>query len=47
MRITTSYNGGGTGFEELTLAIVPKTSIPAAAGAPVLDGAEGAGEYSG
>ena len=47
VRITTSYNGGGTGFEELTLAIVPKTSIPAAAGAPALDGTEGAGEYSG
>ena len=38
---------GGTGFEDLTLGIVPKTSIPAAAAAPTLDGAEGAGEYTG
>ena len=37
----------GTGFEDLTLGIVPKTTIPAGATAPTLDGAEGAGEYSG
>ncbi|MBE2319676.1 PIG-L family deacetylase [Solirubrobacter sp. CPCC 204708] len=46
VRITTTYNGNGTGFEDLTLAIVPKTSIPAGA-TPTLDGAEGAGEYTG
>ena len=46
VRITTTYNGGGSGFEDLALAIVPKTSIPAGS-APTLDGAEGAGEYTG
>ena len=35
------------GSENLTMSIVPKTSIPAAASAPTLDGAEGAGEYTG
>src|SRR4051794_35298714 len=47
VRITTTYNAGGTGFEDLTLGIVPKTAIPAAAAAPTMDGAEGAGEYTG
>ena len=45
--ITTTYNNGGTGNETLTLGVVPKTTIPAATTAPTLDGAEGAGEYSG
>ncbi|HET6551888.1 MAG TPA: PIG-L family deacetylase, partial [Solirubrobacter sp.] len=45
--ITTTYNGGGSGSEDLDLAIVPKTTIPAAATAPTLDGQEGAGEYTG
>jgi hypothetical protein len=47
VRITTTYGATGTGFEDLTLGIVPKTSIPAAAAAPTMDGAESAGEYSG
>ena len=45
--ITTTYNNGGTGSENLTLGVVPKTTVPAATAAPTLDGAEGAGEYSG
>jgi len=45
--ITTTYTGGGSGSETLQMSIVPKTSIPAAASAPALDGAEGAGEYTG
>jgi hypothetical protein len=47
VRITTTYNGSGTGFEDLTLGIVPKTVVPAAAAAPALDGQESPGEYSG
>ena len=46
VRITTTYTGG-SGFEDLTLGIVPKTSIPAAATAPTLDGTESPGEYTG
>jgi LmbE family N-acetylglucosaminyl deacetylase len=46
VRIATTFRGG-SGFEDLTLGIVPKTTIPAAASAPALDGAEGAGEYTG
>ncbi len=47
VRITTTYGATGTGFEDLTLGIVPKTQVPAAAAAPTLDGAEGLGEYTG
>jgi LmbE family N-acetylglucosaminyl deacetylase len=47
VRITTTYNNGGSGFEDLTLGIVPKTTVPAAASAPTLDAQEGAGEYAG
>jgi hypothetical protein len=47
VRITTTWGTSGTGFEDLTLGIVPKTSIPAAAAAPAMDGQEGAGEYTG
>jgi hypothetical protein len=46
VRITTSFDGG-SGFEDLTLGIVPTTSIPAAPSAPTLDAAEGPGEYTG
>ncbi|MDX6727140.1 MAG: hypothetical protein QOK49_1945, partial [Baekduia sp.] len=46
VRITTTYGAGGTGFEDLTLGIAPKTSIPAAATAPTLDGNEGS-DYTG
>jgi LmbE family N-acetylglucosaminyl deacetylase len=46
VRITTTF-GSGSGFEDLTLGIVPKTTIPAAASAPTVDGQEGAGEYTG
>jgi LmbE family N-acetylglucosaminyl deacetylase len=46
VRITTTF-GTGSGFEDLTLGIVPKTTVPQAASVPTLDGAEGAGEYTG
>jgi LmbE family N-acetylglucosaminyl deacetylase len=46
IRITTSY-GGGSAFEDLTMSVVPTTTIPEAAAAPALDGTESAGEYSG
>jgi LmbE family N-acetylglucosaminyl deacetylase len=46
VRITTTYNGSGSGFEDLSLAIVPKTTIPSGA-APTLDASEGTGEYAG
>src|SRR6266540_3495622 len=46
VRITTTF-GAGSAFEDLTLGIVPKTTIPASASAPTLDGVEGAGEYTG
>ena len=45
--ITTTLAPAGTGCETLTMSIVPKTTIPAAASAPTLDGVEGAGEYAG
>jgi LmbE family N-acetylglucosaminyl deacetylase len=47
VHITTTYNNGGSGSEDLTLGIVPKTTVPAAAAAPALDGAASAGEYTG
>ncbi|WP_051325016.1 PIG-L family deacetylase [Candidatus Solirubrobacter pratensis] len=46
VRITTSYDGG-SGFEDLTLGIVPKTMVPEAAAAPSVDGVESPGEYTG
>ena len=46
--ITTTYSApAGSGSENLTVSLVPTTAIPAAAAAPELDGAEGAGEYGG
>ena len=46
--IRTSYSTPSGNFaEDLTLSIVPKTAIPAAASAPAVDAAEGTGEYSG
>ena len=39
--------GGGSGSEDLTISLVPTTTIPEASAAPALDGAEGAGEYGG
>jgi LmbE family N-acetylglucosaminyl deacetylase len=47
IRITTTYNNGGSGFEDLTMGILPKTTIPAASSAPTLDAQEGSGEYTG
>jgi LmbE family N-acetylglucosaminyl deacetylase len=48
VRITTTYSTpASSSFEDMTLGIVPKTTIPAAAGAPTVDGVEGAGEYAG
>jgi LmbE family N-acetylglucosaminyl deacetylase len=44
--ITTSFSGG-SGSENLTLGIVPKTAIPAVASAPAVNAVEGAGEYAG
>jgi hypothetical protein len=46
IRITTTY-AGGSAFEDLTMSVVPTTTIPEAAAAPTLDGTESAGEYSG
>jgi LmbE family N-acetylglucosaminyl deacetylase len=46
VRITTTYDGG-SGFEDLTLGIVPKTTIPQAPAAPSVDGAGSPGEYTG
>ena len=46
--ITTTYSApAGSGSEDLTISLVPTTVIPEAAGAPVLDAAEAAGEYGG
>jgi hypothetical protein len=46
--ITTTYSApAGEGSENLSLTLVPTTTIPAAAAAPELDGEEGAGEYGG
>jgi hypothetical protein len=47
IRITTTYNNGGSGFEDLTMGILPKTTIPAATSAPTVDAQQGAGEYTG
>jgi LmbE family N-acetylglucosaminyl deacetylase len=48
VRITTSFGSpAGSGFEDLTLGIVPKTAIPAAASAPTVDAVESPGEYMG
>ena len=44
--ITTSY-AGGSASEDLTMAVVPTTTIPEATAAPTLDGTESASEYSG
>ena len=46
VRITTTF-GSGSGFEDLTLGIVPKTTIPAAASAPTVDAVASPGEYTG
>src|SRR5262249_59200582 len=46
-RITTTYNNGGSGFEDLTMGILPKTTVPAATTAPALDAKESPGEYTG
>jgi LmbE family N-acetylglucosaminyl deacetylase len=45
--ITTTYEGGGSGSENLTLTIVPKTDIPTAATDPAVDGHATPGEYPG
>jgi LmbE family N-acetylglucosaminyl deacetylase len=46
--ITTTYSApAGSGSESLSISLVPTTTIPEAAAAPQLDGAEGAGEYGG
>ncbi|MCU1538772.1 MAG: LmbE family protein [Humibacillus sp.] len=44
--ITTTY-AGGSGSETLTMSIVPTTSIPEVAAAPVVDGVGSAAEYPG
>ncbi len=44
--ITTTFGASGTGSETLSLSVVPTTAIPAGT-APTVDGAEGAGEYTG
>lgn len=46
--ITTTYSApAGSGSETLTLSIVPSTSIANASTAPVVDGVESPGEYTG
>ena len=47
--ITTTYDTPalGSGSENLRMSILPKTSIPVSAAAPVVDGQEDAGVYSG
>jgi LmbE family N-acetylglucosaminyl deacetylase len=46
--ITTSYSApAGSASEELSLTVVPTTTIGAAPAAPTLDAVEGAGEYTG
>jgi hypothetical protein len=44
--ITTTYGSSGSSSEDLTLGIVPKTSIPESATAPAVDGSEGS-DYTG
>jgi uncharacterized repeat protein (TIGR01451 family) len=46
--IATSYSmPSGSASDDLTVSLVPATTIPHAAAAPTLDGAEGTGEYTG
>jgi LmbE family N-acetylglucosaminyl deacetylase len=46
--IETSFSSpSGSAGETLALSLVPTTTVPQAAAAPTLDGAEGAGEYAG
>jgi hypothetical protein len=46
--IKTTYSApAGSGSEDLTISLVPTTTIPEASAAPQLDGSEGAGEYGG
>lgn len=46
--ITTTYDApAGSGTETLTLSLVPTTTIPEAAGSPVVDGVASPGEYPG
>ena len=46
--ITTTFSSpAGSSSETLAVSLVPTTTIPQAAAAPTLDGAEGAGEYAG
>jgi hypothetical protein len=46
--ITTSHSSpAGTASEQLSLTVVPSTTIAAAPAAPTLDAVEGAGEYTG
>ena len=46
--IRTTYSApSGTGSEDLTISLVPTTTVSAASAAPAVDGAEGAGEYPG
>jgi LmbE family N-acetylglucosaminyl deacetylase len=46
IRISTTF-GGGSGFEDLTMTVVPSTQIPTAGAAPSLDAQESSGEYTG
>lgn len=46
--VTTTFSSpAGSGSETLAMSLVPTTTVPQAAAAPTLDGAEGAGEYAG
>jgi hypothetical protein len=48
IRITTTYGApSGSSSEDLTMTVVPTTTVPAAGAAPAIDGAESPGEYDG
>jgi hypothetical protein len=49
VRITTTYTAPslGSSSEDLTMTVVPTTTVPAAAAAPAVDATESPGEYTG
>jgi len=47
IRVVTSWNGGDSSSEDVSMAVVPTTTIPEAASAPTVDGVRSAGEYTG
>jgi hypothetical protein len=45
--VTTTNSTRGPGSENVSMSVLPKTTIPQAPAAPALDGVEGTGEYPG